>query len=100
MKHLLTGVAIAAALAIAAPLSAQAAPMSPSGQPAATAKTHHTAAKPRPHRMVRHAARSGHMRTASRGGDEATRQLNMQELQRIEGAAPTPQPMPAPAPHH
>ncbi|HEX5452622.1 MAG TPA: hypothetical protein VFX06_02420 [Stellaceae bacterium] len=98
MKHLLTGVAIAAALAIAAPLSVEAAPMSPSGHPAA-ATAHHMAAKARPHRAMHH-ARSGHMHTASRSGDAATRELNLQELARIRGAAPEPHPMPAPAPHH
>ena len=68
MKHLLNGVAIAAALAIAAPAWAQA-PMTPGAPkpaaaapaPAAAAPAAPTAAKQR-HRPMRHAAKGGKVR--------------------------------------
>ena len=90
MKHLLNGVAIAAALAIAAPAWAQA-PMTPSsgapsaGAPSAAAPT---ASKQRHKRTgARHVARRG---GGKRGapGDVMTEQLNREELARIQGGAP------------
>ena len=99
MKHLLTGVAMAAALAIAAPAAwAQgSAPMTPSApKPAPAAKA--PAAKPmstgtmakKPMRMRHH-----HMMHRMSSGDQMTDQLNQQELQRIMGGgAPGPAPMP------
>jgi len=92
MKHLLTGVAMAAALAIAAPVWAQNAPMTPSSpaKPAPAAKAPAApkamSAKPMKHHMARKSS-----------GDAMTEQLNAQELQRIMGGAP-PGPPPGPAP--
>jgi hypothetical protein len=120
MKHLLTGVAIAAALAIAAPAFAQAppttspdmggkkasggagrstgrvapaaAPAEPAAAaaPAAPAQMHH-------HRPMRHMVHHhGHMGRMT-GGDAMTDQLNREELARIQGAAPmAPPPGPPP----
>ena len=88
MKHLLNGVAIAAALAIAAPAWAQA-PMTPSSPskaapkaaatPAAGAPAAPMASKQRHKRMTR--------RMARRGGaaPNMTDQLNREELARIQG---------------
>ena len=99
MKHLLTGVAMAAALAIAAPAWAQSnpapAPMTPpAAAPKAPATANPTTArggksvKAHMHHVV-HRNRMG-------GGDQMTEQLNAQELQRIQsGGAPA---MPAAAP--
>jgi hypothetical protein len=99
MKHLLNGVAIAAALAIAAPVWAQApmkpaspaAPKAAAAAPAAGAPAAPAAAKQRHKR--------GPMRVAKRGAAESTTdQLNRQELARIQGggAAGAPaQPMPS-----
>jgi hypothetical protein len=92
MKHLFNGVAIAAALAIAAPVWAQtAAPMTPSSRapagsaPAASAPAPAaTATKARP-------KRAAHRKTPSRskaqiaGSDSMANQLNAQELQRVQG---------------
>ena len=114
MKHLLNGVTIAAALAIAAPVWAQTgapmtgapmtgAPMSPSApaappdatvapaEPMATTR-HHRA---RPHREARHAVHGTGKTSADNG---MTEQLNREELSRIQtgggtapmGAAPMP----------
>ena len=89
MKHLFTGVAIAAVLAISAPAWAQNAPMKPAApaasKPAATAPM---AKKP----MAR---RHTHMHAMRRMGseDSMTDQLNQQELARIQGgggAGPAP----------
>jgi hypothetical protein len=96
MKHLLTGVAMAAALAIAAPVWAQtAAPMTPSSPPKAApaapkpAAATTTAKKPMKHMAMRHKG----------SGDAMTEQLNQQELARIMGGgAPAPAPMPSPTP--
>lgn len=98
MKHLLNGVAIAAALAIAAPAWAQA-PMTPSAPkaPAAAAPAPAAAAPMKAtkagkhHRMMRHAARHG---KAKGSGDQMTEQLNREELARIQGGAPAPAGMP------
>ena len=120
MKHLLTGVAIAAALAVAAPAFAQApttspdiggkkasggagrstgriapaaaAPAAPSAaaEPAAPAQMHH-------HRPMRHMVHHrGHMGRMTGGGDAMTDQLNREELARIQGAAPMGPPPGAP----
>jgi hypothetical protein len=103
MKHLLNGVAIAAALAIAAPVWAQAptAPSSAPKPPAATAapampmagaKMAPMAAMPmagkqRHKRMHRAMGKRGMMRG---GGDMMTDQLIRDELARIQGGAPMP----------
>ena len=103
MKHLLNGVAIAAALTIAAPAWAQA-PMTPGAPkapaaaaapaPAAGAPMKATkAGKQRHHRMMRHAARHGKMKNA---GDQMTQQLNREELARIQGGMAPPSAPPAP----
>jgi hypothetical protein len=94
MKHLLNGVAIAAALAIAAPVWAQA-PMTPStsSTPKAAGEAPSTYAPPAKHaykqrhkRPPRYAARYGHKRYArGGGGDQMTDQLNREELARIQG---------------
>jgi hypothetical protein len=106
MKYLLNGVAIAAALAIAAPAWAQnAAPAKMAPAPAAMApapaaqggampmasKQMH---KRRPMRMARH-KRGGHM---AAGADAATEQLNRDELARLQGGAPPPAGAPMNAP--
>jgi hypothetical protein len=96
MKHLLNGVAIAAALAIAAPAWAQA-PMAPSsaGAPkaaapaAAAAPMKPMAGKQRHHRMMRHHMAKG----AKMSPDRMADQLNREELARLQGGG---QPM-APA---
>jgi hypothetical protein len=94
MKHLLNGVAIAAALAIAAPVWAQA-PMTPSSSAAPKAAAAPaaggapTASKQRHKRMAGH-----HHRMARRGGaapaDMMTEQLNREELARIQGPGGAP----------
>src|SRR5690242_12551296 len=101
MKHLLNGVAIAATLAIAAPVWAQAPTTSPppaapaAAAPAAPgpAAAAPAAAKQRHHRPMRHMAHKGHMRKMG-AGDMMTEQLNREELARIQGASP---PMPPPS---
>ena len=106
MKHLLNGLAMAAALAVAAPVWAQTGapmtPMAPAAPPAASsmepaepmATTRHHRA--RHHRVVRHSRRG--MGKAS-ADERTTEQLNRQELSRIQGGAPgagmAPPPMPA-----
>jgi hypothetical protein len=93
MKHLLNGVAIAAVLALATPVLAQNAPMTPSTPPAAApapaAANTPTANKPmmmhRHHMAMRH-----HMMMKS--GDQMTEQLNAQELARITGGGAAPMP--------
>jgi hypothetical protein len=117
MKHLLTGVAMAAALAIAAPVWAQQnAPMTPGGnnptsgsagpfapKPAPTpapaaaspAPAMPMAAKPMHRRSMHHVTHVSHRRGMG-SGDQMTEQLNAQELARITGggaAAPMPAPM-------
>ena len=96
MKHLLNGVAIAAALAIAAPAWAQA-PMTPAAKTAPKAAPKAAAAAPatgapmaskqRHKRGGKHYARRG-------GAVSMTDQLNREELARIQsgGAASMPQP--------
>ena len=96
MKHLLNGVAIAAALAIAAPAAwAQTAPMTPGAPMAPAASAAAPAAKApaaKRHRAKRH-ARSGGKVKMSRG-DQMTEQLNREELARIQGAGAPPAPPP------
>jgi hypothetical protein len=110
MKHLLNGVMIAAALAIAGPVWAQTgapmgAPMSPSaagapsaGMPSAEPMAAAPRHRARPHRAVRRgAARS----SAKSSADNVASQLNQQELSRVQtgggAAAPmAPGPMSAP----
>jgi hypothetical protein len=95
MKHLLNGVAIAAALAIAAPAWAQA-PMTPaakSAPKAAAPAAAPMAAEPmKPMASKQRHKRGGTKRMAKRGGPamSMTDQLNREELARIQagGAAP------------
>ncbi len=84
MKHLLTGVAIAAALAISAPAWAQNAPMKPAAAPAPAkpAAAAPAAKKPMAHRHYMH-----HRMGAE---DSMTEQLNTQELARIQGGGMAP----------
>jgi len=114
MKHLLTGVAMAAALAIAAPVWAQNAPMTPGGNnptsgsagpfapkaapapaPAAPAAAQPMAAKPMHRHSTHHVTHVSHRRGHMSAGDQTTEQLNAQELARITGGGvPAPAPMP------
>jgi hypothetical protein len=97
MKHLLNGVAIAAALAIAAPAWAQAVPGQPSrttGIPKAGTASPSTGtpiSKEQKAAMVHKRA----MRRAARRGaaPSAADQLNHEELLRVEGGGGTPAPM-------
>jgi hypothetical protein len=108
MKHLLNGVAVAAVLALATPVFAQNAPMTPSTPPTAapapapkttspapktmttsTAPMKPMAKKPMHHPM-HHVVSYQHMNS----GDQMTDQLNQQELQRLQSGAPS---IPAPA---
>lgn len=92
MKHLLNGVAIAAALAITAPAWAQNAPQNPPPPPAAQnapMKPMAPAAgkpmgmkKPMKHMAMHRRGRGGMMHSAD---DSMTDQLNQQELARIQG---------------
>lgn len=91
---ILSGVAIAAALAIAAPAWAQNAPMSPSGPRAAAPAAAMPSAAPvqrhramRHHGMMMHHAAMHHGRMMRSGGS-TTRDLNRQELARIQGGMP------------
>ncbi len=112
MKHLLSGVAIAAALAVAAPVWAQGPKasgggyISPSAPPAAAAPAAAPmaaapmapmapmAGKQRHKRMMGHMARH----RAMSAGDQMTNQLNREELARLQGGAmPPPPPPPRPA---
>ena len=104
MKHLLNGVAIAAVLALATPVLAQNAPMTPSTPPkAAPAPAPAPAPKAPPpkapppmatkkppmhHMAMRHHAWN---RPWSED-DKQTEELNRQELARITGGAPPPPP--------
>jgi hypothetical protein len=90
MKYLLNGVVVAAALAIAAPVWAQAPAAAPGAAPAAAppAAGAPMAAKPamQKHRPMRHAG--GHHKMMKKGaGDQMTEQLNREELARISGGA-------------
>src|ERR1700742_3183686 len=95
MKHLLSGVAMAAALAIAAPVMAQNTPMTPSApKPAASAPAKPTATAKKP---VHRVARKGPAR-GSAPGNSMTDQLNQQELQRIQTGSPPSMPAAGGAP--
>ncbi|MGH6740360.1 MAG: hypothetical protein ACREDY_15280 [Bradyrhizobium sp.] len=97
MKHLLTGVAIAAALAIAAPAFAQA--PAPAGAPKAAAPMKPMkpmASKQRHHRTVRHHHMAMHHHGKMGAGDAMTEQLNREELARIQGGGMPPHPMEGP----
>ena len=108
MKHLLNGVAIAAALAIAGPVWAQAPAASSPPKPAAAAPAAGApmapmagapmapmAGKQRHKRMHRAMAKRGKMGGGRMGGgDTMTDQLNREELARLQGAAPPPPPQP------
>jgi len=93
MKHLLNGVAVVAALAIAAPVWAQtAAPMTPSSRaPAATAPAASAAAPAAPMAKARHKRVVSHGKAMRRGmarkasPDSVANQLNAQELSRVQG---------------
>lgn len=95
MKHLLNGVAIAAALAIASPAWAQA--------PAPSMAAPEASVAPMPmkqkHRPMRHVSAKSHHRGGGKmkasAGDEATSQLNRDELARLQGGG-APPPMAAP----
>jgi hypothetical protein len=103
MKHLLTGVAMAAAFAIAAPAWAQTtAPMTPSSPPAGSPPPAAAPAKPMAKKPMHHMAMHHH-RGWMGSGDQATEELNRQELARITSgntmAPPPPSPgMSAPPP--
>jgi hypothetical protein len=87
MKNLLTGVAIAAALAISAPAWAQTnAPMKPAAAPAKPAATAAAPAAKKP--MMAKRRHVMHHRMASE--DSSTEQLNRQELARIQGGGMAP----------
>lgn len=104
MKHLLSGIAIVAAVAIAAPAWAQGARPSggghiPSSPPPAAAPMHRAPmVRHYHHRPARHHHWAGrhhrhwHKRAA---GDMETQKLNQEELARIQaGAHPAPAPKP------
>ncbi|MGA8757141.1 MAG: hypothetical protein WB611_12595 [Stellaceae bacterium] len=102
MKHLLNGVAIVAALAIAGPVWAQNAPPAPAPAPepapaanSATPPVHHHHAVRHAHAMYHHHMHMAHK--AALTGD-TTAQLNREELARIQsGGPPAPPPGPMPA---
>ena len=87
MKHLLSGVAVAAALVIAAPAWAQAPTTPPAGASTASAPMAPMASTQRHKRMPMH-----HMAKSS--GDAMTDQLNREELGRIQGGGMAPPPPP------
>jgi len=88
MKHLLSGIAILTALAIAAPVSVQA-------QTSGSRPARPTAHKSGAHSSAARAHRGGSAAMAQ-GGDNVANQLNGQELQRLEAtAAPAAMPMPS-----
>ena len=108
MKHLLTGVAMAAALAIAAPAWAQAPggnnptsgsagpfapkPAAPAAAPAKPAMAMPAMAKPMAKKSMHHHMMHNHMMHRMSSGDQMTEQLNAQELQRITGGGAAPMP--------
>jgi hypothetical protein len=95
MKHLLNGVAIAAALAIAAPAWAQA-PMTPASPskaaPKAAGPATPAAGAPAAPMASKQRHKRGSRRMARRGGraPNTTDQLNREELARIQGAPAMP----------
>jgi hypothetical protein len=119
MKHLLTGVAVVAALAISAPVSAQ--PASPSGggltpapsgqmpaggkrtsgerippiMPATPSASDTTSATPPTHHHTRaHHATHGRMAHGPKSPTDTTAQLNQAELARLQQGAPPSAPPP------
>jgi hypothetical protein len=92
MKHLLNGVAIAAALAIAAPAAWAQAPMTPKAAPAApkaAAPAAPAAGAPMAPTASKQRHKRGGKRYARRGGAVSmTDQLNREELARIQSGAP------------
>jgi hypothetical protein len=112
MKYLLNGVAIAAVLAIAAPVWAQTTPMKPSTPPAASSSgappAAGTAAPPAGGSMSTKPMASKskampkkhyamHRKWGKTAGDSMTEQLNREELARIQGGgAPAAAPGPGP----
>lgn len=105
MKHLLTGVAVAAALAIAAPVWAQnpsGASPNPGGGGGAAPAPAENSAMPPAHHAVRHAHamhnfHKGMAHKAALTGD-TTAQLNREELARLQSGAPPSPPMAAAPP--
>jgi len=98
MKHLLNGVAIAAVLALATPVLAQNAPMTPSTPPkAAPAPAPAPAPKAQPPMATKkppmHHMAMRHNRPWS-GDDKMTEELNRQELARLTGGGAPPPPPP------
>jgi len=89
MKHLMSGVAIAAALAIAAPAWAQS-PMSPSSSsaPKSAATTPAKSAEAAP--KARHKRMASHRMARRAGPWSMTDQLNRAELARIQSGGSTP----------
>jgi hypothetical protein len=98
MKHLLNGVAIAAVFALATPVFAQNAPMTPANPPKpAPAAPAAKAPAPAPTTMAKKPMH--HMAHHMMGkDDQMTEQLNQQELARITGGATPPAPAPAAPP--
>jgi pyruvate dehydrogenase E2 component (dihydrolipoyllysine-residue acetyltransferase) len=96
MKHLLNGVAIAAVFALATPVFAQNAPMTPTTPPKAAPAPAAPAPKaPAPAPMAKKPMHHmAHHMTSP--GDQMTEQLNQQELARITGGGTPPAPAPAP----
>src|SRR5829696_5674120 len=93
MKHLLNGVAIAAALAIAAPALAQT-PMAPGGAPAASAPPAAAPAAKAPKKRVATRAPKGGKAAKGSSDNSMTSQLNREELARVGGGAPGAGPAP------
>jgi hypothetical protein len=93
MKHLLNGVAVVAALAIAAPVWAQtSAPMAPSSRapaPAASAAEPAAPAAKARHKRVSHHKATRRGMTGKASPDNIANQLNAQELARL-GGGPAP----------
>jgi lactobin A/cerein 7B family class IIb bacteriocin len=96
MKHLLNGVAVVAALAIAAPVWAQtSAPMTPSSRaPAAPAASAPAPAAPMAtkarHKRVAHRKATRRGMAPKAGPDSVASQLNAQELARVQGGGGPP----------
>jgi hypothetical protein len=96
MKHLLNGVAIAAVFALATPVFAQNAPMTPTTPPKAAPAPAPKAAAPAPAPKTTAKKPVHHMAKHMMGpGDSMTEQLNAQELARITGGGTPPAAAPA-----
>ena len=109
MKYVLNGVAVAAALTIAAPVWAQtsAAPVTPSSPAAPPSASTAVPMEPmashrmRGHRRTRTSQRTAVRRGAARQGganDNIANQLNSQELSRVGGSTPGMAPAPGTGP--